>query len=120
VKCSTTYELLIGKELYILVEDVYTVGRSSSCDIHLKTDQQLARIHCTIAKGCSGNYQITDGDTLSGKPSSNGMKINGVKLNINYAHELIDGDEIELSPSTKIKFFSRINELLIDADSTLL
>lgn len=121
MQCSITYELLInGKELYTLTEKLYTVGRSPLCDIHLKGDRSLSRKHCEISRGGNGRYHVCDGDSLLKKTSVNGTKINGIQLNPDYAQELADGDEIELSPLIKIKFFARNRETPIDADSTLL
>lgn len=114
------HEVLIGDSLHTLTGNIYTIGRSALCDIQIKKDNSLSRIHCTIAKGTNDSYQIMDGNTLPSKPSSNGTRVNGIELNIDYAQELRDGDEIELSPLTKIRFFSRSKEATVDADSTLL
>ena len=76
-----------------LTENVYIVGRHSSCSIKLNS-QAVSRHHATLIKKelPTGDcfYILNDGD-LEGKKSQNGTLVNGKKIT---NHQLEDGDEI--------------------------
>ncbi len=79
-------ELPLGGELY-------SIGRDSDADIRLFS-MFVSRRHATLVRRYreDGNYayQIVDGD-LEGNPSSNGISINGRKL---QSHSLKHKDKI--------------------------
>lgn len=82
----------------VLLEDMtYSIGRDKSCTIRLSS-QFVSRRHATLMRCLQEDgtvyYRIIDGDT-EGKPSANGLLINGRKES---SHDLKSGDEIVFGP----------------------
>ena len=90
-----------GSREFVLDGSIYSVGRASGCDISLHCGF-VSRYHATLIQVVKddsfsyrlidGNYQFVDGE-LVGKPSGNGLAVNGKKVQI---HTLQHGDEITL------------------------
>ncbi len=85
----------LAGQTILLTPDHTTLGRHASCQAQIK-DGYISRVHATvyrkpIAKGII--YEIHDGD-LQGKPSSNGLLVNGEKLQASALLE--DGDWLQL------------------------
>lgn len=93
-----------GKREYILDSPVYTIGRDPKCDIRL-VSQFVSRRHATLVQlpneDGSYYYRIVDGN-LKGKPSANGLLINGRKL---QAHDLQNDDEIVFGPQVQAVYY---------------
>ena len=100
-----------GRREIVLDRDVYSLGRDHGCDIRLAS-QFVSRHHATLvqkeAENDAPSYKIVDGD-LEGKPSSNGMLINGRKL---QSHQLNNEDEIVFGPQARAIYY----QLRIDRD----
>jgi pSer/pThr/pTyr-binding forkhead associated (FHA) protein len=86
-----------GRQEIPLTEASYSLGRSSNCNIRLRS-QFVSRYHATLLRCLKENgesyYQIMDGDD-QGHLSSNGLLINGRKL---PSCDLKHGDEIVFGP----------------------
>lgn len=86
-----------GRKEIILKEMSYSIGREKKCDIRLHS-QFVSRRHATLSRQEDDKgtvyYQIADGDG-EGKPSSNGLLINGRKL---PSHQLKHKDEVVFGP----------------------
>ncbi|MGB3491723.1 MAG: FHA domain-containing protein [Elainellaceae cyanobacterium] len=91
-----------GRREYMLDSPLYTIGRDPKCDIRL-ISQFVSRRHATLVQlPRAGDdeddggfyYRIVDGN-LKGRTSSNGLIINGRKL---QAHDLEDEDKIVFGP----------------------
>lgn len=86
-----------GRKEIVLKETSYSIGREKKCDIRLHS-QFVSRRHATLFRQKSDNgkvyYQIYDGDG-EGRPSSNGLLINGRKI---PSHELKHKDEVVFGP----------------------
>jgi pSer/pThr/pTyr-binding forkhead associated (FHA) protein len=105
----TTHTLLItdtkGTRKIALIELKYTIGRDISNNISINS-KYVSRQHAVLLRipgNISGThlYRIIDGD-LAGKPSVNGVVING---NSKIAsHELSHGDIISLAPDAQITY----------------
>lgn len=94
-----------GRREFILDAPVYTIGRDPKCDIRL-VSQFVSRRHATLVRlphedDGSYYYRIVDGN-LKGKPSANGLLINGRKL---QAHDLEDEDEIVFGPQVRAIYY---------------
>lgn len=103
-----------GQREIALDSSVYSIGRDAKCDIRLSS-QFVSRHHATLVQlprdDESYYYRIVDGN-LKGKPSANGMLINGRKL---QAHDLKNGDEIVFGPQAKAIYY----QLKRDTTSTV-
>jgi pSer/pThr/pTyr-binding forkhead associated (FHA) protein len=103
-----------GRREIMLDGSVYSIGRDPKCDIRLSS-QFVSRHHATLVQlprdDNSFYYRIVDGN-LKGKPSANGMLINGRKL---QAHDLKNEDEIVFGPQARAIYY----QLRRDASSTL-
>ncbi|MBD2311826.1 FHA domain-containing protein [Desertifilum sp. FACHB-1129] len=92
-----------GRKEFPLEESIYCIGRDPSCEIRLYS-QFVSRRHATIERrhrdDGSFYYQIVDGDR--GKPSANGLMINGRKL---PTHILEDKDEIVFGPQVSAIYY---------------
>jgi hypothetical protein len=90
-----------GRKEVLLTEKFYRLGRSSNCDINLKS-QFVSRYHATLIRqekeDNSVCYQIMDGDGV-GKTSANGLLFNNKKI---VNHNLRSGDEIIFAPQVSI------------------
>ncbi len=86
-----------GRKEHILDAPIYSIGRDPNCDIRL-VSQFVSRRHATLVQlpGDEGeyHYRIVDG-TPKGKPSSNGLLVNGRRV---QACNLSDRDEIRFGP----------------------
>jgi len=93
-----------GRKEFPLSSDVYSIGRDPKSDIRLFS-QFVSRRHATLVRrhreDGSPYYRIVDGN-LKGKPSSNGLMINGRKL---QAHDLEDEDEVVFGPQVSAKYY---------------
>jgi pSer/pThr/pTyr-binding forkhead associated (FHA) protein len=93
-----------GRIEFPLEEQVYSIGRDPKCDIRLFS-QFVSRRHATLVlrhrEDGTPYYRIVDGN-LKGKPSANGLLINGKKL---QAHDLQDGDEVVFGPQVSANYF---------------
>lgn len=93
-----------GRHQYVLDRPVYSIGRDPQCDIRL-VSQFVSRRHATLVQlpNDDGNYhyRIVDGN-LRGKPSANGLLINGRKLK---AHDLQHDDEIVFGPQVHATYY---------------
>jgi pSer/pThr/pTyr-binding forkhead associated (FHA) protein len=93
-----------GRREIALDGSVYSIGRDPKCDIRLSS-QFVSRHHATLVQlpkdDESYYYRIVDGN-LKGKPSANGMLINGRKL---QAHDLRNEDEIVFGPQARAIYY---------------
>lgn len=93
-----------GRKEFELDGPVYSIGRDPRCDIRLFS-QFVSRRHATLVRlpreDGSSYYRIVDGDS-KGKPSANGLLINGRKL---PAHDLKDEDEIVFGPQVRAIYY---------------
>ena len=93
-----------GRREFILDSPVYSIGRDPKCDIRL-VSQFVSRRHATLVQlpneDGSYYYRIVDGN-LKGKPSANGLLINGRKL---QAHNLQDEDKIVFGPQVHAIYY---------------
>lgn len=98
-----------GRQQHILDGTVYSIGRDAKCDIRLAS-LFVSRRHATLVRfpdaDGSYSYRILDG-SLSGKPSSNGILINGRKLKF---RDLENEDEITFGPKVKAIYYSAQRE----------
>ncbi|MFE1748714.1 FHA domain-containing protein [Coleofasciculus sp. H7-2] len=107
VKLHLNHILIIeddqGRKEFPLEKPEYCIGRDQKCDIRLYS-QFVSRRHATLVQKLRGDgsyyYRIVDGD--KGKPSANGLLINGRKL---QAHDLEDEDEIVFGPQVRARYF---------------
>lgn len=93
-----------GRREYALDSPVYSIGRDPKCDIRL-VSQFVSRRHATLVQlpneDGSYYYRIVDGN-LKGKPSANGLLINGRKL---QAHDLTDQDKVIFGPQVQALYY---------------
>ncbi len=93
-----------GRREYTLDSPVYSIGRDPKCDIRL-VSQFVSRRHATLVQlpheDGSYYYRIVDGN-LKGKPSANGLLINGRKL---QAHDLSDQDRVIFGPQVQATYY---------------
>lgn len=95
-----------GRKEFPLENAVYSIGRDKDCNIRL-ISQFVSRHHATLVRFPNKNnsetyyYRILDGDA-KGKPSSNGLMINGRKI---PAHDLKDEDEIIFGPQVRAIYY---------------
>lgn len=93
-----------GRREFILENLLYSVGRDPKSDIRL-ISQFVSRHHATLKqlshKDGAIYYRIEDGDA-KGKPSANGLLINGRKL---QAHDLVNEDEIVFGPKVRAVYY---------------
>lgn len=111
-------EILLGERLIQLTQKLTIIGRGENCDVRIN-DRTISRRHCAIYIS-DGTARIVDGDLLTNRPSSNGVTINGKRLDFNHGQILNDGDVVELSLTISFKFFSRKITEDGDEQSTLL
>ncbi|MEO1403148.1 MAG: FHA domain-containing protein [Cyanobacteria bacterium J06635_1] len=104
LSCILIIEDSQGRREIILDGSVYSIGRDPKCDIRLAS-QFVSRHHATLVQlprdDESFYYRIVDGN-LKGKPSANGMLINGRKL---QAHDLKNEDEIVFGPQARAIYY---------------
>jgi pSer/pThr/pTyr-binding forkhead associated (FHA) protein len=94
-----------GRREFTLDSPVYSIGRDPKCDIRL-VSQFVSRRHATLVQlpndDGSFYYRIVDGN-LKGKPSANGLLINGRKV---QAHDLEDEDKVVFGPQVFAIYYS--------------
>ncbi len=94
-----------GRREIVLDSSLYSVGRDPRCDIRLISNF-ASRRHATLVQLVDENghpyYRIVDGN-LKGRPSSNGLRINGEKM---PAHDLQDGDTVVFGPQVQAVYFA--------------
>jgi pSer/pThr/pTyr-binding forkhead associated (FHA) protein len=95
-----------GQREFVLTEPLYSIGRNLQCDIRL-VSQFVSRYHATLVQvpneDESFSYTIVDGDG-KGKPSANGLLINGRKL---QACKLVHEDSIIFGPTVSAVYYQR-------------
>jgi pSer/pThr/pTyr-binding forkhead associated (FHA) protein len=95
-----------GRKEFALERPIYSIGRDRECDIRL-VSQFVSRRHATLVRlprddnSNSYYYRIVDGDA-KGKPSSNGLMINGRKF---PAHDLKNEDEVVFGPQVRAIYY---------------
>ncbi|MEC4816927.1 MAG: FHA domain-containing protein [Scytonema sp. PMC 1069.18] len=95
-----------GRKEFTLDQSIYSIGRDRESDIRL-ISQFVSRRHATLVRLPRDNkthsyyYRIVDGDA-KGKPSSNGLMINGRKI---PAHDLKNEDEIVFGPQVRAIYY---------------
>ncbi|MBH8574467.1 FHA domain-containing protein [Nostocaceae cyanobacterium CENA369] len=95
-----------GRKEFSLENPLYSIGRDRECNIRL-VSQFVSRRHATLVRLPRENnshsyyYRIVDGDA-KGKPSANGMMINGRKM---PAHDLRNEDEIVFGPQVRAIYY---------------
>ncbi|ARV61964.1 peptide-binding protein [Nostocales cyanobacterium HT-58-2] len=95
-----------GRTEFTLDRPVYSIGRDRDCDIRL-ISQFISRRHATLVRlprddnKHSYYYRIVDGDA-KGKPSANGLLINGRKMPV---HDLKNEDEIVFGPQVRAIYY---------------
>jgi pSer/pThr/pTyr-binding forkhead associated (FHA) protein len=95
-----------GRKEFTLENPVYSIGRDRECNVRL-VSQFVSRRHATLVRlprdhnSQSYYYRIVDGDA-KGKPSSNGLMINGRKI---PAHDLKNEDEIVFGPQVRAIYY---------------
>lgn len=95
-----------GRKEFPLEHSVYSIGRDRDCNIRL-VSQFVSRRHATLVRlprehnSHSFYYRIVDGDA-KGKPSANGLMINGRKI---PAHDLKNEDEIVFGPQVRAIYY---------------
>lgn len=98
-----------GRREFLLDRTMYTIGRDPQCDVRL-ISQFVSRRHATIVQlpkedgggdesGC--HYRIIDGN-LKGKPSANGILVNGKKVQV---HDLKNADQIIFGPKVRAIYY---------------
>jgi pSer/pThr/pTyr-binding forkhead associated (FHA) protein len=104
-----------GQRHHTLEGSVYTIGRDLKCDICLAS-LFVSRRHATLVKLPKENgsyyYRIQDG-SLKGKPSVNGLLVNGHKL---QCHNLQNKDVVVFGPSVRIFYFVLEEDELVNLD----
>lgn len=112
-----------GRREIVLDGSVYSIGRDPKCDIRLSS-QFVSRHHATLVQLPKDDdtfyYRIVDGN-LKGRPSANGMLINGRKL---LAHDLANDDEIVFGPQAHAVYYQlsrdSLSSLREDEDVTVI
>lgn len=93
-----------GRREFPLTGPIYSIGRDPKCDIRL-ISQFVSRRHATLVQLPNEDggfyYRIVDGN-LKGKPSANGLLINGRKL---QAHNLQNEDEVVFGPQVRAIYY---------------
>lgn len=92
-----------GRKEFLLSEKSYTLGRSTNCDIIIKS-QFVSRHHATLIRhrreDNSFYYEIIDGNGTD-KISANGLLFNHRKVS---HYNLRSGDEIILGPQVSVVY----------------
>lgn len=92
-----------GRKELPLEASYYCIGRDPSCDIRLYS-QFVSRRHASLERRKREDgtmyYQIVDGH--NGKPSANGILVNGQRVQI---HVLEDQDKVVFGPEVSIIYY---------------
>jgi pSer/pThr/pTyr-binding forkhead associated (FHA) protein len=98
-----------GRRKLLLDWSTYSIGRDLKCDIRLYS-LFVGRHHASLERHFREDggtyYRIIDGD-LEGKPSVNGLLINGHKL---QGHDLENGDVVVFGPCVRMIYFVLEND----------
>jgi pSer/pThr/pTyr-binding forkhead associated (FHA) protein len=93
-----------GRREVVLENPIYSIGRDRTCDIHLHS-QFVSRRHATLVQLPQADgryyYRIVDG-SLDGKPSANGLLVNGRKMQVS---DLKNEDEIVFGPKVRAIYY---------------
>jgi pSer/pThr/pTyr-binding forkhead associated (FHA) protein len=93
-----------GRRGFVLCEPMYSIGRDPKCDLRL-VSQFVSRFHAMLHQVKQDDdiysYRIVDGDA-EGKPSSNGLLINGRKRS---QHDLEHEDKIVFGPQARATYY---------------
>lgn len=98
-----------GRKEFPLEKTIYSLGRDRECNIRL-ISHFVSRRHATLVRMQQGDnngysnsyyYRIVDGDA-KGKPSANGLMINGRKMPV---HNLKNEDEIVFGPTVRAVYY---------------
>lgn len=93
-----------GRRKFLLGKPTYSIGRDLKCDIRLSS-LFVGRHHANLVQHFredgSYYYRIVDG-AREGKPSVNGILINGHKL---QSHDLENEDVVVFGPCVRIIYF---------------
>ncbi|KGF71930.1 phosphopeptide-binding protein [Neosynechococcus sphagnicola sy1] len=93
-----------GRREFILDSPTYSIGRDAKCDIRL-VSQFVSRRHATLVQlpqeDGSYYYRIVDG-SLDGKPSANGLLVNGRKMQV---YDLKNEDEVVFGPQVRAIYY---------------
>lgn len=95
-----------GRKEIPLEQTIYSIGRDRECHIRLMS-QFVSRRHATLVRMPREHslntyyYRIVDGDA-KGKPSANGMIVNGRKMPY---HDLKNQDEIVFGPQIRAIYY---------------
>ena len=104
-----------GRRKFVLGKPKYSIGRDHKCDIRLAS-LFVGRHHANLIQHFrddgSDYYQIVDGDR-NGKPSVNGLLINGHKL---QSHYLENEDVVVFGPCVRIIYFILASDTLSSLD----
>ncbi len=109
-----------GCREFMLDGPIYSLGRSSDCDIRLLS-HYVSRWHATLVQLFNDDgtfhYRIVDGN-LRGKPSTNGLMINGRKY---QSHDLQNEDEIIFCQDVRAIYYARSpnDQLAVPAQTPL-
>lgn len=101
----------VAGQIKLLDEDLMRIGRQTGCQIQIK-EQFISRIHAHLYRLPDNPTQVflRDGDQ-QGKPSSNGVFVNGSRLR--EPHGLVDGDWIQLGS----RMFASFHEIRIPTEA---
>jgi pSer/pThr/pTyr-binding forkhead associated (FHA) protein len=101
-----------GRREFFLDAETYSIGRDPHCDLRL-ISQFVSRHHATLVKKMEedGNfrYEIVDG-ALNGKPSANGLLINGRKAS---SHYLQNEDEVVFGPKVRAVYYQLSRDAIV-------
>jgi pSer/pThr/pTyr-binding forkhead associated (FHA) protein len=93
-----------GRRGVLLERPEYTIGRDPRCDIRLAS-QFVSRRHAQLLRipNDDGTYSYRIVDGSNGKPSANGLLINGRRLRM---HNLQNEDEVIFGPQVSVVYHS--------------
>lgn len=104
-----------GRREVTLDESSYSIGRDAKCKIRILS-QFVSRYHANIFRRTRTDgiqyYQIVDGDA-NGKPSVNGLMINGHKMD---ARDLEDEDEVVFGPQVRVIYYLQRGDTLTNSE----
>ncbi|MDB9374238.1 FHA domain-containing protein [Nodularia sphaerocarpa] len=98
-----------GRKEFALEKTIYSLGRGRDCNIRIMS-HFASRRHATLVRMQRDHttysnhnyyYRIVDGDA-QGKPSANGLMINGRKIPV---HNLKNEDEIVFGPGVRAIYY---------------
>jgi pSer/pThr/pTyr-binding forkhead associated (FHA) protein len=122
---SNEHHLLIieddqGRKEFFLEHPIYSIGRDRDCNIRL-ISQFVSRHHATLVRLPLPNnsqryyYRIVDGNA-QGKPSCNGLLINGRKI---PAHNLVNEDEVIFGPQVRAIYYLLQNTEIVSSTDAI-